>query len=483
MRGRRSIRPLSAVVLASLAACLFPAGAGADLIATLEVPSPDGTNLDLASFDTATGVRLGGPAVNSSANEFHPSIAGNLLAFERQSSCCVDIIVRNTSTGAQADVFHSLEGAVDQPNDPALAPDGSTVITGAPAVPGSSAGTCRSYVASTTFPQFPNGPFFRTQIVMSPDLSNPNPALPCQDLGTLEPLVIGSNPLQVLFVWQVGEGSGGTTRIIAGALSNGNLFGALRAPGPEAIQDPAWSPGTSVMVFEIPGPQVGSNPPPGLYFTRGGLCSTDPGVSGQPVGSSVPVTDPCQIAAMPSPVNLRGALATRPGFSADGRFLAFVRHDNLSGDNRLFVWDSQTQTLLDNTGIDLGTLSPQLAAIVFNSGSVALVNQVVLRITNISLSGAVNFTLVSPSDVGIIVQKVVGRRYVFGRRAPKLRFLGRVPFGHFRRGRNHVKWDFKLGGHRLSPGLYQVTVRSVTAHSGVRGLGQPVLIRIKRPRH
>ena len=85
-----SIWRVTAVVRAAAIAFLtvgfFPGVAGADLLATLEVPSQAGSDLDLATFNIATRMRLAGPGVNTSANEFHPSMAGNRLVFERQQT-------------------------------------------------------------------------------------------------------------------------------------------------------------------------------------------------------------------------------------------------------------------------------------------------------------------------------------------------------------------------------------------------------------
>jgi hypothetical protein len=122
---------VSSAAVAVLAVGAFPAAARADLQATLELPSSAGGDLDLASFDIATRARLVGPGVNTSANEFHPSIAGNRLAFERIQGTNVLIIVRDISTGQQAVVLRGaiLRGRPAPASDPALAPNGSVVIT------------------------------------------------------------------------------------------------------------------------------------------------------------------------------------------------------------------------------------------------------------------------------------------------------------------------------------------------------------------
>ena len=90
-----------------------------------------------------------------------------------------------------------------------------------------------------------------------------------------------------------------------------------------------------------------------------------------------------------------------------------------------------------------------------------------------------NLNLALPSNIGIIVQKVVGRTRVLGHPAPKLRFVGRVPLGHFGKGRSHIRWDRRVNGRVLAPGEYQITTRSLTPKGGIRDLGRPVLIRLR----
>jgi hypothetical protein len=69
---------------------------------------------------------------------------------------------------------------------------------------------------------------------------------------------------------------------------------------------------------------------------------------------------------------------------------------------------------------------------------------------------------------------------VLGHRAFRLRTVGRVPLGRFKRGRLRRHWDFKVNGRRLKPARYLVTVRAVTAKAKVRELGKPKLLRIRR---
>jgi hypothetical protein len=114
-----------------------------------------------------------------------------------------------------------------------------------------------------------------------------------------------------------------------------------------------------------------------------------------------------------------------------------------------------------------------------DEGSIAFHDVPVFSGTTIQ-GRTVSFTLASPSSVGIIVQRIVGRTRAFGRAAPKLRFVGRVPFGHFTKRRRHrVLWNLEVNGHRLAPGRYLVTPRSVTKAGAVRDLGTSKVVRVR----
>ena len=62
---------------------------------------------------------------------------------------------------------------------------------------------------------------------------------------------------------------------------------------------------------------------------------------------------------------------SQPALTADGRYLAFVRH-GADGHDRLFIWDSQTQTLLNGKGVDLGAMTSH------DVGSVSLYSKLIL---------------------------------------------------------------------------------------------------------
>jgi hypothetical protein len=160
-----------------------------------------------------------------------------------------------------------------------------------------------------------------------------------------------------------------------------------------------------------------------------------------------------------------------PAFTRDGRYLAFIRQDSRGG-SRLYVWDTQTQLLLNPNGIATSRPSDF-------DGNIALEVRRVFTSTTLS-SGSVGFSLASKSTTGLLVQRIVGRRKVLGRTAPKLKRVGRVPLGSFRKGRHRKRWKFTVGGHRLRRGCYLVTFRALTRKRKVRDLSRPYTVRVRK---
>ncbi len=148
----------------------------------------------------------------------------------------------------------------------------------------------------------------------------------------------------------------------------------------------------------------------------------------------------------------------------------------------LFVWDTETQTLVNPAGIDVGDVfvgSPLQNAEIEIPNLSLYELAVFTRPGTITSTGTANFTIVHDSEVGILVQRVVRHHKLFGRTVPTLHAVGRVPLGMFRRGSRHVHWNLKVNGHRLKPGTYQVTLRSLTASKQIRDFGVPDLIRVR----
>jgi hypothetical protein len=193
---------------------------------------------------------------------------------------------------------------------------------------------------------------------------------------------------------------------------------------------------------------------------------------GTVLGGDIAFTSSTNISIAPlTPVN--GALdESRPAFSPDGRYVAFVRR-SIDG-FRLQVFDTQTQTTVSSgSGPSLGT------AVAGTIGSVSVYTKDVFKLVKISGLDTISFDLAQATGVGIIVQRVVGHHKLLGRTVPTLKPVGRVPFGRFKKGRGDVKWNRRVNGRRLKPGRYQVTVRAVTPKRQILDLGRPKIIRVR----
>jgi hypothetical protein len=181
--------------------------------------------------------------------------------------------------------------------------------------------------------------------------------------------------------------------------------------------------------------------------------------------------------ALPAIVN-SATDESRPALTPDGRYVGFVRHTS-DGHSRLFIWDSLTQLMVNNSGIDLGVLSPREIDLTVAQGNLTLEVAPVLQLTSISFnSGLVSAQLLAAAGIGILVQRVVGHQRLLGRRMPQLQLVGRVPLGHFRRGHQRISWDRKVHGRKLKPGLYQITVRALAPNGRIEDLGRPSQVRI-----
>ncbi len=177
----------------------------------------------------------------------------------------------------------------------------------------------------------------------------------------------------------------------------------------------------------------------------------------------------------PLPALVDSALdESRPAFTPDGRYLGFIRH--LKSTDRLLVWDSETQTLINPLGTDLGAVSAR------DVGNLSLYEKTILApVTTVPPlpGGTIGFDLQLPSGIGILVQRVVGHQKLLGKTAPKLRLVGRVPLGKFSKGRGHVRWDGRVNGRRLPRGTYQVTVRAVSPKGDVLDFGTPHIVKAR----
>jgi hypothetical protein len=449
-------RVLCAAIASLAAACAAPA-ARADIIATVEVPSTSGGDLDIALVNAATGSRISLPAgVNTAANEYHPSITpdGARLVFERSGG--VDrIILVDLASGQTADLFDPLVAQQEQPRTPSIASDGLHVYTGRPLL--DTASGARPFEAVTgqvdTFDLTPPFTDFAFPV------SDATFAARGQTLGpTPDGISNGSRYLAF------GVRSGDFDRIAIHDLNDGKT---------ELASEPA-----AMYAHPVFRSQSGASHPEVVTFERAPALRNGALGTAKIAFRSPSIFAP-SITLLPELINAVGADESRPAWSQDGRYLAFIRHP-LAGHDRLLVFDTETQTLLNDTGIDLGARPAGAAGdLARRDGNVSLWIKPVLERLRFS-GGTFTGSLSTSASVGILVQRIVGRHKLLGRTVPKLRIVGRVPFGHHRAGRFRAHWDRRVNGRRLRPGRYLVTVRALASHKRVRELGHSFTIRIRR---
>src|SRR5262249_43417000 len=209
-----------AALVGFAAALVFVPSASADILATVEVPSADGSNSDIAIVNAATGARTTLPSgVNTADNELHPSIApdGKRLVFQRTGDGTDRIVVVDLSSGTSADLFNTFAAQQIGPTTPWISADGSSVLTG---------GQFTSTLSLTTTPisSFPGGPFSHTATTFPINL----------DTGGL------LNPVQ--------RGA-----ITAAGLQNSNrAFASNQIFLPPASHDPAFPAGSTTALFGHP---------------------------------------------------------------------------------------------------------------------------------------------------------------------------------------------------------------------------------------
>jgi hypothetical protein len=427
-------------------ALLAPAAARADLIAAVDVEQPGGGH-DVAVLNATTGARLPLPAgVNTADSEHHPSLSRDArrLVFQRDAGGATRIIVVDRTTGQMADLFNGFEQSADLQTSPAISPDGQVVFTGE-ALRTTPTGKYAA-VKTTNLASFPNGPFVHGEdrandewsgdhSIASGGTANPSASRDLLLFG------MGDPGQRFQYLTQRGGASGRPLQSCCLGFTHGAIAAdaptiALFAQRELDVSDPARAAGQLVL----------------RPATVGGLAAGPPSL-------------------LPAIVNT-SADEGLPALSPDERYVGFVRASGLNG--RLFVWDSQTQTLLNPAGVDLGAIGH------FGPLNLSLTYQPLLVASRVSTSGTVGATLLQASGVGLLVQRIVGRHRVLGHRAFKLRKVGRVPLGKFKRGHLHTHWNLKVNGKRLRPGRYLVTVRGVSPKRVVRELGKPKVIRIRR---
>ena len=414
---------------------LAPPAARADIFAVADGRQPGRSDTDVMLADASTGGRGSLPAsVNSPATETHPSISadGTKLVFERSDSA-TRIVLATLPTGATADLFNVFEQSSNRQSAPSISPDGTTVATGEQFQQGTSVFAALTLTDLASSTRTPYRPFYEYG-------SGPQG-------GITADAAFGDG--EIAFTsHQDGRPSG----IILGERPGTGARLPLQADG-KAFSHPAL--GAGQLVFDQrPLSQNGTPGNGDIVFTP-----STPATGSPPAPTRLP------------PIVNTDADESHPAFTADGRYLGFIR--DVAGHDRVFVLDTATQTLVNADGADLG---PYHALI---GGNLSLFVRPLLKITGLTPSGFVSFIAIGPTGVGILVQRIVGHHRLLGRTVPALRTVGRVPLGRFGKGRGSVRWDGRVNGRRLPRGTYQVTVRAVSPKGAILDLGMPHRFRVR----
>jgi WD40-like Beta Propeller Repeat len=431
--------------LAIAAALIVAAPARADIFAVAPIVAPGHSDIDIGLIDVSTGGSLSLPAgVNTTAaNENHPSISsdGKRLAFERRDRAAGTdrLIVADLPTGQTMDLFNAFDTATLHPTSPAINVDGDWVTTGSQGsgLHGRSLANFPNSVSAET-----NEEIFPGDALVDPTQTDPSDTTPFAYRRIL-PLAGGDTRGQLVV-----ENVPGASGPVAASTASFSV----------AHPSIAVSGGHRTIVYSVHTLDAGGNPGPDdigfcvIFLHAGNPCGLGQGL-------------------LPPLVN-SARDESRPAFTPDGRYVGFIR-DEANGHERVYVFDIETQTLIDSNGADLGLVATR------DTGSLGLYEKPVLRVTSLPSLGTLGATLISPAPVGLLVQRVVGHHRLLGRRVPKLRPAGRIPLGKFRRGHHTIHWRPRVNGHRLRPGLYQFTPRALTRSGKVRDLGRPRLLRVR----
>ena len=409
--------------------------ARADLLAVAPVVTSGANGIDVGLLDLSTGRSLTLPAgVNTPVIENHPSISpdGMHLAFERVDvSAGTDrILITDLSTGQTRDVIDAFSALTFHPGSPAIWPDGSAV----------SAGSTGYGIFTWSGP----GSFGRSQDFPDSKLVDPTPGAPFPPSGRYAFRRIIPEPNGISRGQVFVSGLGGTT-------------------GPVAVNSTALSAAHpaiagSTMVYDVRSVDSAGQLLQAdigyclLFFHNGGPC-------GQGQGK------------LPALIN-SARDETRPALTPDGRYIGFIRSEADSHE-RAYVFDTETQTLIDPDGTDLGRVAT------LDTGNLSLYEKSVFMVTSLPDFGTLVVNPVSRVPVGLLVQRVVGHHTLFGRRVPTLKPAGRIPLGTFTPGRHVIHW--RAGS--LKPGLYQFTPRALSTTGAIRDLGTPRIFRVRARAH
>ena len=295
-------------------------------------------------LNASTGARVALPAgTNTAAEETHPSITidGRRLVFERSDPAAgtVRIIAADLTTSQSADLFNGFEVAQRAPSDPAILPSSSVVYTGGPFVAVSGGG-------------------FSIAGRLDRAVQLPRRPVPALDARAAVRLPRQREP----------PGPGGRRR--ADRLP-GDAHGLPRRARPAPARRhrlvPAREPPDDLREPEHGGEQPGDRRLRSTVGQRRAAAVGAGDIAFRPATTSTFLGPPT---VLPAIVN-SPADESQPALTADGRYLAFVRH-GADGHDRLFIWDSQTQTLLNGKGVDLGAMTSH------DVGSVSLYSKLIL---------------------------------------------------------------------------------------------------------
>ena len=420
------------------------APARADIFAVAPVVAPGHSDIDIGLLNLSTGTSLPLPAgVNTGAIENHPTIStdGHRLTFERRDLAggTDRLIVADLVTDQMMDLFNAFDTATLHPTSPAINQDGDWVTTG-------SAGTG---LHGRSLANFPNSVSALTneQIFPGDTLVDPTQTDPSQ-----------TSPFAYRRIIPLAGGRARGQLVVENVPGASGPVGASSAAFSVAHPSIAVSGGQRTIVYDVRSLDASGNPGQGdigfclIFLHNGNPCGLGQGV-------------------LPPLVN-SARDETRPAFTPDGRYIGFIR-DEANAHERVFVFDTETQTLIDPDGTDLGLVAT------IDSGNLSLYERFVLKTTIIPQVGTTVASLLGTSPIGLFVQRVVGHHQLLGRPVPTLETVGRIPLGQFRRGRHTIHWRPVVNGHRLRPGLYQFTVRALSRTGKVRDLGTPRRLRIR----
>jgi hypothetical protein len=445
-------RGLKVCLVVVVAIACAPAASSADVTAVLAQVTPGRTDLNIVRVNAGSGAVTGLP-FNTTANELHPSVSsdGNRIAFERldQATEQVSLWVYDARANQTVEVPTPSQIVARGESSPGISPDGRTLLTGGYF---GNDFTNQFFPTVTTYDlsTFPNGPFALSTYQTQYSLPVGGKAWDPVESGSLLAFDLAGTAL---------GSANATVEGIVLAQLGGFATPVLNGAFEPAIGSPG---GVPTVLFEAH--SAGS-----LSYIASRPASPLASFPGPPT-------------PLPALVNDPAAHQLAPAFTADGRYVGFLRVLPGSVDARLFVFDTETQTLLNPAGVDVGDIAgtPFLHGAELEVPHIGLYDTAVfLGIHSIPLTGVVTFTTTHAALVGIFVQRVVGHHLLFGRTVPTLRPVGRVPLGMFKKGTRHVHWNLTVNGHRLKRGTYQVVLRALNASQQVLDLGVPNLIHVR----